>query len=181
VYVRLVDPVTGGAIAQPIDGQGFFTFKNIPAGKRRPVLGGTDGFFIAELAAEGATLQDGVLDIAGGASIQLKVVASDETGRLKGFVMDGEKPVPGILTVLAPRVPSADPYRYRGFQTDSDGSFDWINVRAGDYVLFAVDRVDFEYANPEAVRPYLASGKPVRIDPHSISNERISVSAPPAQ
>ena len=133
------------------------------------------------MSAEGATLEDGVLDVASGASIQLKIVASDETGHLKGFVKGGEKPVPGVLAVLAPVTPSTDPYRYHGFQTDSDGSFDWDNVRAGDYVLFAVDRLDFEYANPEAVKPYLASGKPIHIGAHTVSNEDISVSAPLVQ
>lgn len=94
--------------------------------------------------------------------------------------MDGGKPVAGVLAVLAPKNDSKDPDDYRGFQTDSDGSFDYQNVRAGDYVLFAVERVDLEYANPAAVRPYLASGKPVRIPAHAaiIENALLLASIP---
>jgi hypothetical protein len=76
------------------------------------------------------------------------------------------------MVVLAPDG-STDPYRYRGFQTDSDGSFDFAAVPAGDYILFAVNDVEFEYASLEIVRPYLASGKRVRIEPHAIATDNI--------
>ena len=112
-----------------------------------------------------------------GATVQLSIVASDDIGTLKGFVMDGGKPVAGVLAVLAPKNDSKDPGDYRGFQTDSDGSFDYQNVRAGDYVLFAVERVDLEYANPAAVRPYLTGGKPVHIPAHAAIVENASLIA----
>ena len=63
---------------------------------------------------------------------------------------------------------SNDPDDYRGFQTDSDGSFDYQNVRAGEYILFAVERLDLEYGNPSVVRRYLASGQRVRITAHAV-------------
>jgi len=50
-------------------------------------------------------------------------------------------------------------------------------VRVGDYVLFAVERVDLEYANPAAVRPYLTSGKAVRIPAHAAVVENASLIA----
>jgi hypothetical protein len=43
--------------------------------------------------------------------------------------------------------------------------------------LFAVERVDLEYANPATVRPYLASGKPVRIPAHAAIVENASLIA----
>jgi hypothetical protein len=65
---------------------------------------------------------------------------------------------------------------YRGYQTESDGSFDFRDIPAGRYLLFAVDDTGFEYANPAAVGPYLPAAKPVTIEAHGSLTERISIS-----
>ena len=71
----------------------------------------------------------------------------------------------GVLAVLAPRRESANPLDYHGFQTDSDGSFEWQGLPAGDYVLLVRQNwFDFEYANPAAVRPYLEAGRAVHLE-----------------
>lgn len=177
VYLRLINEATGSAIARAVDRDGSFTWNSVGVARYRPLLGGTDGLFIAQIAVEGAANKDGVIDIVDGSVIKMNIAASDQTGRLKGFVKTGDRPVPAALVVLAPRVPSTDPHVYRGFQTESDGSFDFTNVPAGDYLLFAMDRVDLEYTNPEAVGPYLARAKPFRIEPHGVYTETISLSA----
>lgn len=177
-YVRLVAESNGTAIARSLDSTGVFSFENVPPGRRRVQMSGADGFFAAQITVEGATLDGPVIDVAAGATIQLNIVASDEIGTLKGFVMDGDKPAAGVLAVLAPKIDSKDPGDYRGFQTDSDGSFDYQNVRAGEYILFAVERVDLEYANPAAVRPYLSSGKIVQISAHATVAENAALTAP---
>ena len=177
-YIRLVAESNGAAIARQVDASGVFSFDNVRLGRQRVQMTGADGFFASQITAEGAELDGPFVDIVPGASVQLSIVASDEIGTLKGFVMDGDKPVAGVLAVLAPKSDSKDPGDYRGFQTDSDGSFDYQNVRAGDYVLFAVERVDLEYANPAAVRPYLASGKPVTIPAHASIVENASLAPP---
>jgi hypothetical protein len=175
MYVRLVNDATGAAIARAIEPDGSFSWKSVAPGTYRPQITGTDGFYISNLVARGANSNQGVIDLIDGASVQLQLVASDETGRLKGFVMNGDKPVPEALVVLAPRAGSTDPYDYRGFQTELDGSFDFLNLRAGDYVLFAVERADLEYANPEAVKPYVNAGKPFRVEPHGVYAENVTV------
>jgi len=101
-----------------------FFFDNVPLGKRRVQMTGADGFFASQITAEGAAVDGPFIDIVQGAAVQLSIVPSDEIGTLKGFVMDGGKPVAGVLAVLAPTSDSKDPGDYRGFQTDSDGSFD---------------------------------------------------------
>jgi hypothetical protein len=110
----------------------------------------------------------------------LNVVASDESGSVKGIVMNGEQPYPGALVVLA-QPSGIDPFEFRGFQTDSDGSFDFQNVPAGNWILFAVDQLDFEYKSPNALRPYLGSAKPVRIDARGAHTENISLSRRPGR
>ena len=179
-YVRLVTE-SGTAIARLLDSSETFSFENVAPGRRRVQMSGADGFFAAQITAEGSTIDGPVIDVTPGATIQLNIVASDEIGNLKGFVMDGDKPAAGVLAVLAPKVDSKDPGDYHGFQTDSDGSFDYQNVRAGEYILFAVERVDLEYANPAAVRPYLSSGKPVQISAHATIAENAALTAPVQQ
>jgi hypothetical protein len=68
--------------------------------------------------------------------------------------MRGEKPVEGVLVVLAPSSGAHDQVRHRGFQTDSDGSFDFQNVPAEDYLLFAVEDTGLEYITPGIHRPF---------------------------
>lgn len=91
--------------------------------------------------------------------------------------MDGARPAEAVLAVLAPVEESQNPGRYRGYQTESDGSFDFANVPAGRYYLFAVEDTGFEYANPAAIRPYMANAKVVTIETRGSSTERIPITA----
>jgi len=176
LYVRLQNDANTSALTRALEPDGSFAFNNVPVAQYRPQITGADGFFVEQASAEGATLKEGLLDVVDGAAVTLTLVASDQTGHVKGFVLAGDNPIPGVLAVLAPKKESTDPGAYRGFQTDSDGSFDWVNVRAGDYVMFAVAKLDLEYASAQAVRPYLAGGKPIRIEPHGAYTERIALS-----
>jgi len=176
MYVRLTNDVTGVTQTRPVDADGSFFFNNVGTAKVRPLIVSTDGFFIAQATADGAPLKNGTFDIADAQAVTLDLVASDEIGHLKGLVMAGDSSVPGVLVVLAPATESSDPSKTHVFQTDSDGSFDWANVSAGDYVLFAIAQLDLEYLNPAAVRPYLALGKPIQVEAHHEYTERIGLS-----
>ena len=83
----------------------------------------------------------------------------------------------GCIVVLAPGASSSNPIDYRGFQTENDGSFDYVTVPAGDYLIFAVDQLDLEYTNPDVIRPYLQSATPVHIDSHAVVDQRVAVTA----
>ena len=75
---------------------------------------------------------------------------------------------------MAPRKESANPLDYRGFQTDSDGSFEFEGLAAGEFALIVLeDWFDFEYANPAAVRPYLESGRAVHLE--GAQNQKLRV------
>ncbi len=179
VYVRLHNDANGVRFSRALDQDGGFEFSYVTVAKYRPQIWGGDGFFVAQLSATGASVKDGVIDVEDGATVALKILASDDAGIVKGFVMNDKSPVPGVQAVLAPRRQSTDPGDYHSYQTDSDGSFEFKNVRSGDYVLFAVSQLDLEYANPVAVRPYLSSGRPVRVTRQATISENISVSPPP--
>jgi hypothetical protein len=177
VYVRLIDDSNGAVIVRSIDPSGVFSFDDVPPGRRRVQINSAEGYFAAQITNEGGEVINPVLDIPPGANIRINIVATDEVGVLKGFVMNGDRPVAGVLAVLAPKNDSNDPDDYRGFQTDSDGSFDYQNVRAGEYILFAVESLDLEYKNPAAVRPHFASGKSIRITTREVVVENAILSS----
>ncbi|MGA2714112.1 MAG: carboxypeptidase regulatory-like domain-containing protein [Bryobacteraceae bacterium] len=175
---RLTPEGSAGAPAITLIGpDGGFEFPSVQSGSYRLGLIVPRGFFVARTEAKGVNYRDGLLTIAAGDSGDLSLTLSDEIGQLKGTVMDGSRPAEAVMAVLAPVEESQNPGRYRGYQTESDGSFDFTNVPAGRYHLFAVEDTGFEYANPAAIRPYLADAKVVMIESHGSSTERIPIAA----
>ena len=109
--------------------------------------------------------------------MELSMEVSNEAGRAKGLVMNGDKPMAGVLVVLAPRDSATARILPRGFQTDSDGSYDFINVPAGDYLLFTSERIDLEYTTADTIKPYLSSATPVTIEAHQVLTENLKAPA----
>jgi hypothetical protein len=177
----LVSEGNKGVIGSQVRADGSFVFPSVPTGKYRPGIRGAPGLFTAGVEVRGVGFRDGTLELSEGDSATISIVASDETGRLRGFVMNGDQPAEAVLAVLAPMESGAVRAIYRGYQTESDGSFDFRDIPAGRYLLFAVDDTAFEYANPAAVSPYLADAKSVTIETRGTSTERISISGAKAK
>jgi hypothetical protein len=163
-------------ISASVGPNGAFSFPSVTPERYRVQLRGTDGYFVADIHADGADLRDGVIEVAEGQNATLRIVASDETGRVKGFAVRGDQPVAEVLVALVP-AGGAKTGGALGYQTDSDGSFDFQHVPAGDYRLFAVEDLALEYANPAVVRPYLAGALAVRVEAHGVVSQRVPVAA----
>lgn len=174
ITVRATYDVTGFIVYRTVAANGSFEFANLPVG-RYQVLG-INGDFASDILNEDGALQDGYFDLAPGPPTRVRVVASDATSRVKGFVKVEDRPMEGVMVVLAMRKDSESVVNYRAFQTDSDGSFDIRSVRPGDYYLFAVDAPDLEWTNAAAIRPYFAGAKPIRIEPHNSYDETLPLS-----
>jgi hypothetical protein len=176
--LRVSLSIDGGVAMNALAGpDGSFAFPNVRYGQFRIAVAGAPGFYVARTEVSGATYRDGLLTVADGETPTLSLTLSDETGSLNGIVMNGDQPVPGVLTVLVPAGESENPAPHRAFQTESDGSFNFQNVQAGKYYFFAVDNTALEYANPQAVRLYLADAKIVTIVARGSSTEHIAVTA----
>jgi hypothetical protein len=175
LLASLIRDDTGLILSTVVHADGSFSFPAVAVAKYQLAIRGADGYFATDIHAEGTHFENGVVDLAEGESVSVKMSASDEIGGLQGFVMRGEKPLEGVLVVLAPARNASDQSAYRGFQTDSDGSFDYQNVPAGDYLLFATEDTGIEYANPSAIRSQLTHAKAVRIEAHVTATERITL------
>ncbi len=174
-YIGIDNEIAGGrGFGALLGTDGTFTF-HVGGARFRPRIYGTLPMFVAELSVDGTDVKDGVVDVTESGSAHLKILASDAIGDVKGFAMSGDRPAPAVLVVLAPAAGSPNPTDYRGFQTEHDGSFDYLAVPSGDYLLFAVDRLDLEYTNPDAIRPYLPSATAVHIASHETVEQNVVV------
>jgi len=178
VVVRLLNISTRAISPAAMHSDGTFSFPRVTPGKYRILLAGADGYFASEIRVEGAEYRNGVVDLTAGSATVLHIVASDQTGRVEGFAMRNGQPAEGMLVLLAPQSDEPTALQAHGFQTDSDGSFDYRDIPAGDYFLFAVADSQIEYADREAIRRYFAGATRVHLEAHGSVSERIETTTP---
>lgn len=171
------DPGVRG-VSAAVHADGAFAFPPVLAGRYRLSLSSSGPSFAVDFRADGADVHDGVLTLTEDESVTLHVPFSGDVGTVRGFVLRDDKPVEGMMVVLAPVTESTNRLAYHGFQTDSDGSFDFENRPAGEYYLFAVDDVNLEYTNPAAIRAYCAHARRVRVEGARTITERIGILTP---
>ncbi len=161
------DLETGLSQSAPIGPDGRFSIPGIPPRHYSVALAGTEELYLKRWTAEGA-----------GAAVRLRLVAARGTGRIGGTVERGGTPLPGALVVLAPSADPAKPEDCRALRTGTDGGYEFRGVPPGAYALFAVeDGGDLEYANPSAIRPYLASAAKLRVAPAGAYTQRLELPA----
>jgi hypothetical protein len=152
-------------IRRPVSADGQFRFEALPPGTYQPLLMGPAKLLhLRGVKVDGKAVADEKVEADG--PVQLELTALLKGGSVVGNVYRKGASVAGVLAVLVPENESPIRYDYRGFQTDSDGSFEFTGLVAGDYVLFVAPESagEFEYANPAVVRPYLATGRPVHVE-----------------
>jgi hypothetical protein len=163
-YIELENETDNIHTRRPVAKDGSFQFEAMPPGHYRPLVGTARKMIhLRSVTLNGALAKEEMVEI--GADAKLELLGLVHGGAVSGTVSRRGEPVSGALALLAPRRESASPLDYRGFQTDSDGSFEFEGLPAGEYVLIVLEEwADFEYANPAAVRPYLETGRAVRLE-----------------
>ncbi|HUA96698.1 MAG TPA: carboxypeptidase regulatory-like domain-containing protein [Terracidiphilus sp.] len=137
--------------------------------------GGGPPLDVTRLAATGASVQGRVLQI-GSARVTLTVDAAPANASIYGKVQIGGKPAPGVFVLLVPASPGAGRNAWLPNQSDSDGSFDFPHVPAGNYILVAIQQGwTLAWSRPEVLDPYLEDGIPISIPTDST---RITLKAP---
>jgi hypothetical protein len=154
-----------GNNSRPLGPDGTAAFPAMAAGRYRIALY-EGGLYIKSVTAKNARVVDGLLDLPESGPVQLEITAAGDGAHVMGKVRAGGKPVSGVLVVLAPARQSANPYDYHGYQSDSDGTFDFKAVKPGDYTIFATSSQELEYGNPAAIAKFLAGGKRVKAEPN---------------
>ncbi len=156
----------GEAFNTTVSATGEFSFKNNPVetGNYELIIIEPQGLFIRNLASSGAKTSGRSFQIVTAQNVNVTITAARGTAKITGIALKNDKPAPGAMIVLAPRDLKSNPALFRRDQADSDGTFALNSVVPGRYTLMAIeDGWDLEWADPEVLQKYIASGESVQI------------------
>jgi len=166
-----------GYNSRPLAPDGTAVFPAMGAGRYAIALA-APGLYVKSVSARNAKVVDSLVDLPENGPVQLEIVASAGGARVKGKVRADGKPACAALVVLAPARPSVNPDDYRGYQSGSDGSFDFPGIKPGAYTIFATADWQLEYGNPAAIAKYLPAAKPVKAGPKSLVDLQLDLLKP---
>ena len=159
----LRDEATGQGASQPIKADGTFDFPNIQPGHYGLVLMNAKDQYLTKVEARGATYVNGVLDVAAGAHVELRLATGRGLAKVSGVVILDGKPLAAAMVLLIPKDANSG-QRFGRDQSDSDGTFTMAGIIPGRYTLVAIDDGhDFAYADSAVIAPYLQRGQVVDI------------------
>jgi hypothetical protein len=147
-------------------GNGWVTWANhrLDPGNYEVVLTNINGYYIQQITASNARVTHRVVEFTGKAPVELKVSLGQGEASIAGRVKRDATPVAGAMVLLLPQDLAHAPSLVRRDQSDSDGTFSLTNVVPGRYTLLALPADEnLEYANPQVMQRYLASGTPVNV------------------
>ncbi len=97
-------------------------------------------------------------------------------GRVDGTALLENKPVSGVMVVLAPEDPAHHTAFFRRDQSDSDGTFTLNSVLPGRYTVVAIqDGWKLDYHSPDVLKRFMAQGTPVQVAPHGKYDIKVKV------
>lgn len=174
-YIELENEVDHVHTRKTVAPDGTFQFDTVAPGSYRPLLGSSNKrCHLTGIALNGTPAIAGMVEIAEPAELQL--AASLTGGEIRGEVYREGHPAPGVMAILAPAKESANPLDYHAFETDTDGSFEWVALPPGDYLLIVqADWLDLEYANPVALRRLLDTARALHVDGTETQNIRVDL------
>lgn len=164
-FILLNDVRSGRSMGARIDEHGEFSVQPEQPGHLVLALANAPGYAIRNIRGTGARVSGRTVEFTGTQPLELSIEASEGVGTVNGTVMNGDTPVSGAMVVLVPRDIADNVSLFRRDQSDSDGTFTLPDIVPGLYTAIAIqNRWDIEWAQPEALRPYLSKGTPVQIE-----------------
>jgi hypothetical protein len=132
--------------------------------------------FIKSLSATGGRVTGRTLDIKGSGPVKLSLVVAQGEGTVRGTALREDKPIAGVMVLLAPADPANNQALFRRDQSDSDGTFTLANVVPGRYTVLAIqDGWDLEWTNPEVLKKFMAQGEPVVVETRGKYSVKVKV------
>ena len=178
MYVQLQNRDTGENWVGEVSKKGLFGLKDnqVRPGTYDVTVFGAANWYTRRLVAKGAKIAGQTVTIPPSAAVELVCTATRTTAAVKGTALLDDKPSSGIKVLLVPRDPENDWLLFRQDQSDSDGTFTFRDVLPGQYTAIALQNGwDVEWADPAALRPFLAKGVPVTVSADSKLNIKLHV------
>ena len=172
--VMLRSFANGQAFDTTVSATGEFSFKNSPVetGDYELIIIEPQALFIRNLSSSGAKTSGRSFQIATAQDVNVTITAARGSAKITGIALKNDKPAPGAMIVLAPLDLKSNPALFRRDQADSDGTFALNFVVPGRYTLMAIeDGWDLEWADPDVLQEYIATGESVQI----VANGKIEV------
>ena len=172
--VMLRSFANGQAFDTTVSATGEFSFKNNPVetGDYELIIIEPQALFIRNLSSSGAKTSGRSFQIATAQDVNVTITAARGSAKITGIALKNDKPAPGAMIVLAPLDLKSNLALFRRDQADSDGTFALNFVVPGRYTLMAIeDGWDLEWADPDVLQEYIATGESVQI----VANGKIEV------
>lgn len=164
--VSLIPPDGGPALVEAVQiaQDGSFTLHTVAPGRYQLRIGSMGNrIAILQMLASGAEVQGDYVTI-GSEPVSLAASLAAGSTTIEGYARLSGKALGGVMVLLVPRDPNADPELFRRDQSNTDGSFELSRVVPGDYFLVAIENGwTLDWARREAIAPYLASGLKVQV------------------
>jgi 5-hydroxyisourate hydrolase-like protein (transthyretin family) len=151
-------------VSAPLESNGSFRLHSVrPGAYELFVSSGEFPMTVTRIAASGATVNGRIVTI-GNDPVTLTATVAESTAILHGFARQNGKSAPGVFLLLVPKNPNAGHEAWRTNQSDSDGSFDFPQVMAGEYTLLAIqDGWTLNWERLDSIAKYLPGGLKVTV------------------
>lgn len=136
-------------------------FRDLPPGLLRFSVSGK-GLYLDELIGAEGPLLDGRFELAQ-TPLLLQARVKRDVAKLRGIVRQDARAAAGVLVAIVPVEKRGDTQRYRSYQTNSDGSYEFENLPPGEYGLIVSENMRLEYADPKLLTGLLEKATRVSI------------------
>lgn len=152
-------------------------FLNVPAGDYRVALRTNGALHVKSLSVGGQSLTGDRIHVGERGEVHVTAVLDPSSVEIQGLLRRSGAAQSGWLVTLVPKAHLDDVERYRQDQTDSDGTFRWMNVEPGEYWAFAFEEgEESDYLVPARIQEELTKGKAVALTVHAGENPRFELS-----
>ncbi len=158
-------PSLAGKYVAASTGKGVVTFEQVPPGDYRLQVFAENGWIPAiSIQVEDRPAPGNTIHVTGNAPLHAQATLVLQHIHMDGFAQQDGKPAAGCLMELVPASGDTSKDLFRFDQSDLDGSFTFLNVVPGNYILLAIrDGWLLPWADVGAMMPYLLHGTPVSV------------------
>ena len=166
VAVRLHSVETGAVTQQRSFANGIAVFDAVQPGRYEPfAIVNRKEAAIISVKAQGVPLPpDSIITVPDTGKLELELTLDTAARDLTGKLVCDTGPCAGALAMLVKKVGWESAGAYKFDQSDTDGSFLWKAVPAGDYLMFAFENIDSaDYDDPAVIRQLISHAQPLTV------------------